>query len=150
MVNKRRTKLCLNEAYDFIKTGIAPVPKQYMNAQVLREIEYFLSIYKLTPKLYLAYDRVAYFEKNNPDLRISFDTNIRGRRYDLRLDLGDYGEKIIDEDIHLMEIKTSFAMPLWLTQALTEYGIKRRKFSKYGTEFKHYINSNSENLKFVI
>lgn len=139
IVNKRRTTLKLAEAYDFARTGKEPEIKDYMNKQVVDEIAYFLSTYDLSPKLYLAYDRIAYFEKDNPDLRISFDCNIRSRRYDVQLENGDYGEKLLGDDVYLMEIKTSRAVPLWLTRALTKYGIKRRSFSKYGTEYKQMI-----------
>ena len=140
IVNKRRTKLKLAEAYNFLVTGKAPELKEYMNKQVIREMEYFLKIYDLSPKLYLAYDRIAYFEKDNKDLRISFDMNIRSRRYDLALEKGDYGEKLLPDGVYLMEIKTSFAKPLWLTHILAELDIKRTRFSKYGTEFKNMIN----------
>ena len=140
IVNKRRTGLRLDEAYRFLSSGIPPEPKKYMNAQVLRELEYFLKIYDLVPKLYLAYDRIAYFEKDNNDLRISFDMNIRSRRYDLKLEKGDYGKRLLPENTYLMEIKTSLAKPLWLTNMLTELDIKRERFSKYGTEFKNMIN----------
>ena len=140
IVNKRRTKLKLAEAYSFVASGIAPNPQEYMNAQVLHELEYFLKIYDLSPKLYLAYDRIAYFEKDNRDLRISFDMNIRSRRYDLALEKGDYGELLLPEGIYLMEIKTSLAKPLWLTHMLADFEIKRIRFSKYGTEFKNMIN----------
>lgn len=140
LVNKRRTTLKLSEAYDFIKTGSISGIKDYMNPQVVREIEYFLSIYKLYPKLYLAYDRIAYFEKDNKDLRISFDMNIRSRRYDLRLENGDYGELLLKDDVYMMEVKTSLAKPLWLTDMLSSLNIKRKSFSKYGTEYKNTIN----------
>lgn len=141
VVNKRRTTLKLNEAYDFIKTGIPPQTKDYMNIQVLHEIEYFLKIYNISPKLYLAYDRIAYFEKNNKDLRISFDMNIRSRRCDLRLENGDFGDLLLGGDIYLMEIKTALAKPLWLTHMLADLEIKRKSFSKYGTEYKTMINN---------
>lgn len=145
IVNKRRTTLMLNEAYDFVKTGNLPKPKKYMNIQVLHEIEFFLKIYNLSPKLYLSYDRIAYFEKNNNDLRISFDTNIISRRYDLKLENGNYGCQLLDDDIYLMEIKTSFAKPLWLAHLLNDLDIKRNSFSKYGTEFKNYsIGQNTK------
>lgn len=142
IVNKRRTTLRLNEAYGFVASGKAPTPKEYMNVQVLHELEYFLKIYNLSPKLYLAYDRIAYFEKDNRDLRISFDMNIRSRRYDLALEAGDYGDKLLPDDVFLMEIKTSLAKPLWLTHMLSEFDIKRKSFSKYGTEFQKMIRSS--------
>ena len=107
--------------------------KEYMNLQVLKEIEYFLKCYKLVPAAYVAYDRVAYFEKDNPDLRISLDTNLRTRRYDLELELGDYGEPLLDSaDLWLMEVKTSKTMPVWLTDILSNYNIIPCSFSKYG------------------
>lgn len=140
IVNKRRTKLKLDEAYTFLESGKPPILKDYMNSQVLHELEYFLKIYNLSPKLYLAYDRIAYFEKDNRDLRISFDMNIRSRRYDLALEKGDYGERLLPDDVYLMEVKTSLAKPLWLTHLLAELDIKRTRFSKYGTEFKNMIN----------
>ncbi|MBR2404386.1 MAG: polyphosphate polymerase domain-containing protein [Clostridia bacterium] len=139
IVNKRRTTLRLSEAYDFVTTGKAPEPKEYMNTQVLHEIEYFLKVYDLYPKLYLAYDRIAYFERDNKDLRISFDMNIRSRRYDLRLENGDFGERLLDGELYMMEIKTSLAKPLWLAHMLDEFNIKRRSFSKYGIEYKNMI-----------
>lgn len=139
LVNKRRTTLMLNEAYDFVKSGEQPQKQSYMNGQVLDEITYFLHHYKLKPKLYLAYDRIAYFEKGNPDLRISFDMNIRTRRCDVRLEDGDYGEKLIADGIYLMEIKTAMAKPLWLTKLLTELNIHRSNFSKYGAEYKQKV-----------
>lgn len=150
IVNKRRTTILLNEAYKFINSGVPPEIKDYMNEQVVKEIEYFLKLYCLKPKLYLAYDRIAYFEKGNPDLRISFDTGIRSRRYDLRLDYGDYGEMLIPENAYLMEVKTSLAKPLWLTNMLTQLHINRCNFSKYGTEFKQYINGVPQKIKTAI
>lgn len=139
IVNKRRTAMKLSEAYDFVKTGIAPLPKDYMNKQVVREIEYFLKRYDLQPKVYLAYDRIAYFEAGNPDLRISFDTNIRSRRYNVALEDGDYGTPLLGENTYLMEIKTARSKPLWLVHVLTELGVRRSSFSKYGTEFKNTL-----------
>ena len=139
LVNKRRTVLTLNEAYDFVKTGKEPDIKDYMNMQVVREIKYFLKCYNLEPKLYLAYDRIAYFEENNLDLRISFDQNIRSRRYDVALEDGDYGKQLLGDNIYLMEIKTSKTMPLWLANMLSEFNIKGQSFSKYGTEFRQNL-----------
>lgn len=144
LVNKRRTALKLYEAHSFIKSGKAPTPKDYMNTQVLHELEYFLKNYTLLPKLYLAYDRIAYFERDNPDLRISFDMNIRSRRSSLNLSDGDWGDTLLDGDKFLMEVKTSLAKPLWLSQMLSELNIRRQSFSKYGTEFKKYISAQSE------
>ncbi|MBQ3038214.1 MAG: polyphosphate polymerase domain-containing protein [Clostridia bacterium] len=140
LVNKRRTVLRLNEAYEFIKTGQVCEYKEYMNEQVIREISYFLSVYDVKPMLFLAYDRIAFFDINDHDLRISFDMNIRSRRDELFLEAGHHGTPVVDDEIYVMEIKTSRAKPLWLCDILSEHEIRRRSFSKYGTEYINYIS----------
>lgn len=140
LVNKRRTKLVLKEAYNFLYTSKKPEYKSYMNKQVLNEIDYFLNLYNLVPKIYIAYDRRAFFGIDNRDLRITFDTNIRTRRTDLRLEYGDYGEKLLNDDVYIMEIKAEKSIPLWLSQMLGYFKIYRTSFSKYGTEYKRMIS----------
>lgn len=146
MVNKRRTILKLQEAYDFVSTGIKPEIMEYMNRQVVNEIEYLLKIYDLEPKLYLAYDRKALFSKEDRDLRITFDTNIRTRRYDLKLENGDYGESLLESGQWVMEVKTEKSIPIWLSKMLSDHRIFSSSFSKYGREHQKILLKN-RNLK---
>ena len=78
-------------------------------------------------------------KRENKDLRISFDTNIRTRRSNLSLEYGDAGQLLLDSETYIMEVKTSLSYPLWLTEILSELELKRTSFSKYGTEFKQYL-----------
>ncbi|MFE5322836.1 polyphosphate polymerase domain-containing protein [Paenibacillus sp. NPDC056579] len=135
LVNKRRSALKTNEAYEFVRTGIKPELESYMNNQVLNEIEYFLQRYTLEPKVYLAYDRIAMFCKESRDLRITFDRNIRSRRHDLLLESGDHGEPLLDEGQWLMEVKAEKTIPVWLARLLSEHSMFRTSFSKYGNEY---------------
>ncbi len=143
LVNKRRTELTLTEAYDFVQTGVLPAEQPYMNRQVLREIQYFLACYDLKPALYLAYDRRAYFGIGQHDLRISFDTNIRTRRHDLRLEAGDTGTPLLRDDQWIMEIKVAQSIPVWLSRLLASYNIYPVSFSKYGTEYKQLVAAHT-------
>lgn len=64
IVNKRRTIMPLNEAYDYLNHHRVPdMENPQMNRQVFREIDYFCHTYNLVPKVYLSYERRAYFEK---------------------------------------------------------------------------------------
>jgi len=146
VVNKRRSKLKLQEAYDLVASGIKPDIKKYMNAQVLKEIEYILRIYDLEPKVYLAYDRKAFFGKVNRDLRITFDSNIRTRRYDLKLESGDHGENLLDKGKWIMEVKAENNIPIWLSNLLSEYKIYKTSFSKYGKEYEKLLLNNRQLL----
>jgi len=144
IVNKRRTALRLDEAYEFVRTGRPPEPKGYMNRQVIAEIEYFLGRYELQPMVYLAYDRIALFSKDNRDLRITFDTNIRSRRYNLKLEQGDYGAPLLQEDQWLMEVKAEKTIPVWLAGLLSEHRMFKTSFSKYGNEYRKWRAGDSE------
>lgn len=147
LVNKRRTTLRLFEAYDFVNKKIRPQDAPYINKQVLQEIQYFLQVYDLKPKVYLAYDRQAFFSKTDRDFRITFDTNIRTRRENVGLELGDEGKLLIDNAFWLMEVKSSEAVPLWFTSLLSEKEIFATSFSKYGTEYKKTIQNISNDKR---
>ncbi|MHB8064546.1 MAG: VTC domain-containing protein [Ruminiclostridium sp.] len=142
IVNKRRTSLKLKDAYEFLSTGQKPKLKSYMNKQVINEIDYLIKLYNVEPKLYLAYDRKAMFCIGNREVRITFDTNIRTRRYDLKLEAGDYGEPLLDNDKWLMEVKAEKNIPLWLSKLLSEYKIYKTNFSKYGKEYGKMLINN--------
>ncbi len=150
LVNKRRTNLHLQEGYRFVENGGITHLSEEMNPQVVREISSMIKRYgKLVPKVMIAYDRLAYFEKGNPDLRISFDTDIRSRRDHLRLEEGSDGYPLIEDGMWLMEIKTAQAIPLWLTSLLSEEGIYKTSFSKYGQEFKTHVHHIKEKYHYA-
>jgi len=140
VVNKRRTAFTLQGAYDYFEKGTYPDnPKT--NHQVLKEIDYIMNFYKLKPKVFISYDRLAFFEKNNSDFRLTIDTNIQTRRTDLRLDLPASGNQLLPEGKWLMEAKAFKAFPLWFVQFLSSRKIYSTSFSKYGTEYKEYIKT---------
>lgn len=145
IVNKRRTVMPLNEAYAYLNEHKCPDMKNpKMNYQVFREIDYFSHMYNLEPKVYLSYERRAYFEKNDGDFRVTFDRNITTRRFDVKLENGVYGDKLLPENTYLMEIKINRAVPLWFTRILSELEIYPISFSKYGTEYKKFVMENQK------
>lgn len=138
IVVKRRVTMTLAEATRYIETGEKPVSDKYIQNQVFAELDNFLSRYDVSPKQYISYQRSAYFGKDDSNFRVTFDRNITARRNDLRLSSESYGWQIISPTQHLMEIKISDSIPLWLAIQLTELGIYRISFSKYGTAYKQY------------
>ena len=112
------------------------------DGQILHEIDWFQHHWHTTPKVFLAYDRIAMFSPDNPDLRITFDQNIRWRNTQLTLSDGDWGYPLLSgdqKDCILMEIKIPNVMPLWLSSLLDEAGIYPTSFSKYGFCYQNYI-----------
>ncbi|MGN0505154.1 MAG: polyphosphate polymerase domain-containing protein [Lachnospiraceae bacterium] len=141
LVNKRRTKIYLRDAYEYLRTGERPELLPFMNRQVFCEIDYMVHRMQLEPKVFLSYDRCAMFGKEDRDFRVTFDRNITTRRYDLGLHYGVYGDKLLPEDEWIMEIKIDRAMPLFMTELLSEFQIYPASFSKYGTEYQNYVVS---------
>ncbi len=132
IVNKRRIQLGLLEAYDYVERGIRPEKE----SQILRELDFFLHRYQLIRGLYLAYDRIALYGRENPDFRVTFDHNIRSRRTSMGLENGDYGDLLLPEGYYLMESKIMGATPLWFAKILSELSIYPVSFSKYGNIYR--------------
>lgn len=129
VVYKRRISSSLKSIENYLKYGT----EVECNPQIKKEIDYCFEYYHLKPTLFLAYDRIAYYDKTNDEFRISFDTNIISREYDLALEKGVYGDKLIDDGTYIMEVKCSDGYPMWFVEVLEELKIYPHSFSKYGT-----------------
>lgn len=130
IVYKRRISMKLKEAYAYIDGGKLP---ESIEGNIPAEIDYMMRRYRLSPKAFISYRRVAWASKDNPDLRITFDRDITSRYGDTRLESTADGRKLLDKDTFLMEIKIPGAMPLWLAHILSEGNIFPHSFSKFGT-----------------
>lgn len=135
IVTKRRAILPYNAAMAFVCEGIRPETDDYSLDRMLTEIEYFLNRKRVSPKVFISYERVALTDRLDPTLRITFDRNILTRRYDVDLTKGGGGEPLLAPNERLMEIKFSHAPPKWLCDMLTEEKIFMTHFSKYGNEY---------------
>ena len=134
IVYKRQVVMPYEKALKFLKTGEAEA-----DSQIIREIQYFLQQHQVSEKVFLSYDRTALKNIYGSDIRITFDENIRFRRNPLKLDSGEWGTSIINQNEILMEVKLLDAMPIWLSQELSRLEIFPSSFSKYGTCYKEYI-----------
>lgn len=139
VVGKRRIKMTLQEFYDYYDQ------KNYdQNNQIMKEIDYYFNYYHLKPYIYLAYDRKSYRSKEDNNLRITIDSNLRSRYEDLRLELGDAGNKFFKDDYYIIEIKTLGAIPLWLVRSLSELKIYPVSFSKIGKIYEKKLKQKEE------
>lgn len=110
-----------------------------VKCQIGREIQWFQRQNRTRPRVFIGYDRLAFAGQEDPQLRLTFDTDLRWRDTQLDLCMGDWGAPILQGEDILMELKLPEACPLWLTHALTEVGAFPTSFSKYGTCYKEHI-----------
>ncbi|WP_054950057.1 polyphosphate polymerase domain-containing protein [Numidum massiliense] len=135
VVNKRRIVLPLKEAYHYLTNGTNSAFENYhpSNPQGLREIHHFKQLYELEPEMVVSYNRHALHCKDDPDLRVTFDSNLRCRREDLRVDHGPYGDNFVDPNVIILEVKVSHSVPLWLTRMLQNLNCEQKSISKFCT-----------------
>ena len=137
VVYKRRTALELTAAERWL-AGDGPAPE----GQIAREIDYFQSLYRTGPAVFLAYDRSAMFGRQDPDLRLTLDENIRWRTDALALSAGDRGSPLSVQGLYLMEVKLPGVMPLWLAHGLAQAGAAPVSFSKYGCCYREFLQED--------
>lgn len=132
IVYKRRTGIREKDVADYL-SGRIPAPNP---CQITDEIDYFCRFYgNLSPKVFLSYEREAFFNKNDSGFRVTFDENILWRTTDLSLEAGVYGENILQPGQTLLELKTSGGIPLWMVDILTAQKLQKTSFSKYGSAY---------------
>ena len=136
VVYKRRISMSEKEAMKWLNGEV----ELENPSQIEKEITYCLSYYKgLRPTLYLAYDREAYFSKDESDFRVTFDENVLCREQDFSLNSATKGIPILEKNQVLMEIKCSGGIPLWMTEILSREKLYKTSFSKYGTAYRTII-----------
>ncbi len=133
VVYKRRASLPCANAEEWLANGSAPADDN----QIIREINYARAFHHIKPELFLAYDRCAYFGREDHEMRMTIDRNIRYRMDHLRLEDGDYGELLPMNGDYLLEIKISGGMPLEIVHILNDLQIYPSSFSKYGAIYSH-------------
>ena len=135
-VYKRRIPLTEKEAMEWA-SGQCRCSRE---SQISEEIDYFFQYYEdLRPTVFLSYEREAYYSKEDPGFRVTFDEKILCRQEELSLESEVYGTPILPKDSVLMEIKCSGGIPLWMVHILSEKHIYKTSFSKYGTAYQSMI-----------
>lgn len=140
IVYKRRVEMSLEDARKYLYYGIYPE----QDGQILREIDYTVNRYNLRPAAAVSYDRIAFYGKEDGQLRVTFDHNICCRHYALDLSKGAFGAPLLEPGQMLMEVKIPGAMPVWMSRLLAELSVYPVSYSKYGTYYKEYLFYRSE------
>ncbi len=144
VVYKRRIGMEYSDSLDYL-AGKKEVENP---SQISGEIDYFLKFYKgIRPAMAVSYDRIAMFGKEDENLRITFDRNIRWRCENLDLKYGNVGQDILKPGQRLMELKIAGAMPLYLAHIFSDLGIYQTSFSKYGRGYEMLVTQELEQQK---
>jgi hypothetical protein len=103
---------------------------------VIQEVQYLQNTLQLQPACVVSYDRLAFEgSEYDPGLRVTFDSNLKGRVHDLTLLSQSYAENhfFLSPEQCVMEIKVNYRVPYWLTELIGRYRCTLRRVSKYCT-----------------
>ena len=136
VVYKRRVAIPKKSAENWIdKRNMMP-----FRNQITSEIDYFLNFYEgIEAKAFISYEREAFFDRTNPEFRVTFDENILARNTELDLGSSIWGNSLLPAGTTLMEVKIPGAMPVWMARFLSENSIAKITYSKYGTYYKEFL-----------
>lgn len=114
----------------------APLKASFNGAEqaLLREVYYLYRTLQLRPACIVHYERMAFEgEDPYPDLRVTLDTQVRGRIRDLSLlSTGQATDQyVLNPDYAILEVKANSTVPNWLAQLLAEHRCTFRRISKY-------------------
>ena len=101
---------------------------------IVSEIRYLQATLQLQPACIVSYDRRAFDGSDYEDgLRITFDTNLKGRTHDLSLlSTGTAANQFFVPPMWcVMEIKVNYRVPYWLTEMIGHHRFTLRRISKY-------------------
>lgn len=102
--------------------------------RVLNEVVYLYHTLDLRPACVVRYTRLALNgTQEYPDLRVTFDTELKCRSRDLSLlsTDGANGIYFLPPTACIMEIKVNNTVPYWLAQLVNKHGCTARRVSKY-------------------
>lgn len=116
-------------AYPTILAELAPEEQA-----VLEEVAYLQAALHLQPICVVTYQRLA-LNGLEPygDLRVTFDTELRGRIHDLSLlsPGTTAGQYFMPPDLCIMEVKVNQSVPYWLATLISQQRCPERRISKY-------------------
>ena len=139
VVSKRRVETNLNEFHEYLSNN-----EENKEEQVEKELHYYFKHYNLKPTMFVSYYRGAYYDREDSGFRLTFDSEVVARNYDLELEKGVYGTDILGKDKYIMEVKTLGAIPMWFVKILDELKIRPCGFSKYGEAYTQLILKEEE------
>lgn len=115
---------------DLKKNTLSLVSDPYFHSELTHDYH----ILKLEPKLSISYKRSPYISKYDKNLRITFDYDIKAKRFfDVKHRYINNGFYTIGDRYTILEIKFNASIPAWLGYIIKSQNLNRLAISKYTT-----------------
>ncbi len=115
------------EALNFYNTA------SNQDKHTMKEIWWLNKRYNLKPACIVCYKRRPFLSKFEKTFRLTFDTNVMVRNYNLDLRFGGGSKYIIPPGICIMEVKFNNYIPNWAIKILQNNNCLQYKISKFAS-----------------
>lgn len=142
---KERAKVPLEEAPNLMNgagLNLAYAKAKFNERAVMDKFIYLTKRLKLETKVLITYEREALVGIDDPDLRVTFDMNVRS------FPLPDFYEIYREDDLRsfagtnfILEIKFYGRMPVWTRNVIRDFGLRVQAISKYCNGLKVWLPS---------
>ena len=99
----------------------------------LKEIWWLNKRYNLKPACIVTYKRQPFLSKLEKTFRLTFDTNVMVRNYNLDLYFGGGSKYVVPRGICIMEVKFNNYIPKWAIKILQNNNCLQYKISKFAS-----------------
>ena len=135
-VAKSRVYVPLEKALLILNNNHPEAKIFYKNASAqdkitLKEIWFLYKKYNLKPMCIISYKRQPFLSKVEKTFRLTFDTNVMVRNYNLDLHFGGGSELIVPRSICIMEVKFNNIIPNWAIGIIQKNDCIQYKISKF-------------------
>jgi SPX domain protein involved in polyphosphate accumulation len=134
LMRKRRVALPYGDAVDFDGYYELGLARGHAEQALVHEAYYLYRTLQLRPTCVVTYDRMAFEgDARAPDLRITLDTNLRGRIHDLSLlSTGNVADQqVLGPEYAVLEVKANHNVPRWVAQLTARHRCTFYRISKY-------------------
>ena len=114
------------------------------NKDFLRELRWFRLRNNLRPKVFVAYNRRAFFAKRDRRIRVTIDEDIIAQRQ-VRLEAALRMPKRVYSQGAVFEVKYENVLPYWFHRILQRFELQRLAFSKYGNSVRFLVPEYNDN-----
>jgi SPX domain protein involved in polyphosphate accumulation len=135
-VAKSRIFVPLDKAQKILNSKDKKANEFYKNASVqdketLQEIWFLFKKYNLKPVCVVSYKRQPFQSIFEKTFRLTFDTNVMVRNYNLDLHYGGGSKLIVPRNICIMEVKFNNFIPNWAIKIIQKNDCIQYKISKF-------------------
>ncbi len=146
-VSKKKAVMFTDEAISFIKNPILNknlLNKYKKGMYALTEAAQLKTLHDIKPAVIVTYIRQAFVNKFGPQVRITFDKNVKYRGFDFDVHNINCREYVLDPRLIILEIKYNEILPIWISNIIGKYSLKLNTFGKYCTSVERMMNKREE------